>query len=142
MGAAISEDFIEWAIQMLEVGLDSKNLRILAGLTEPLYTSEVEEYLKRSFTDLGWQFPTPEESLKLYACDMTEGVSSEVIFPEDGCREMYKICKALGNPQDLEVWRSLDLELLIVEDEKGGYGGEIDGVIIEEARKHKAASCI
>jgi hypothetical protein len=128
---------------MLEAGFDSKNLRILAGLTEPLYSSEVEEYLRRSFTDLGWHFPTQEEALRLYACDVAENVASEIMFPEEGCREMYKICQALGNPQDLEIWRGLDLELLMIEngDFTSSYGGEIDGQIIAEARKYKAAWC-
>ena len=143
IGSVTSEDFVAWAILMLETGFDSKNLRILAGLTEPLYSSEVEEYLRRSFTDLGWHFPTREEALRLYGCDVAESVSSEIIFPEKGCCEMYKICEALGNPQDLEVWRSLDMELHLIEnnDFKPGYGGEIDGQIITEAREYKAANC-
>jgi hypothetical protein len=142
IGSATSEDFIEWAVRMLELDFDSKNLRILAALTKPLYTSEVEEYLKRSFTDLGWHFPNREEALRLYGCDIAESVSSEIMFPEEGCCEMYKICGALGNPLDLEAWRSLDLELHTIEEHEGNYGGEIDGLIIQEARKYKVASCI
>ncbi len=143
IGFVTSDDFIAWAVSMLEAGFDSKNIRILAGLTEPLYFSEVEEYLRRSFKDLGWHFPTQEEALRLYACDVAESITSEIMFPEKGCREMHKICAALGNPQDLEVWRALDMELLIIEnnDFKPGYGGEIDGQIILEARKYKAAWC-
>ena len=143
IGSATSADFVAWAISMLEVDIDSKNLRILASLTEPLYSSEVDEYLQRSFTDLGWHFTTREEALRLYGCDVAESVASEIMFPEQGCREMYKICQALGNPQNLEIWRSFDLELLMIEngDFTSSYGGEIDGQIIEEARKYKRASC-
>ena len=143
IGSVTSKDFVAWAISMLEIDVDSKNLRILASLTEPLYSSEVNEYLQRSFTDLGWHFPTREEALRLYGCDVAESVASETMFPEQGCREMYKICQALGNPQDLEIWRSFDLELLMIEngDFTSNYGGEIDGQIIAEARKYKAAWC-
>ena len=143
IGSVSSEDFVAWAISMLEAGFDSKNLRILAGLTEPFYSSEVEEHLRRSFTDLGWHFPTREEALRLYACDVAENVVSEIMFPEAGCCEMYKICEALGNPQDLEVWRSLDMELHLIEnnDFKPGYRGEIDGQIILEARKYRESWC-
>jgi hypothetical protein len=37
LGLAAGEDYVNWAVSMLQAGEDTLNLRILAGLSKPLY---------------------------------------------------------------------------------------------------------
>jgi hypothetical protein len=93
---------------MLEAGEDSKNLRILASLSKPLYSSEVESYFQRIFKDLGWSFPEPEEALRLYACNVAKEIASGILPVPEGSHELYNITRALGYPSNLPVWFPLD----------------------------------
>lgn len=141
IGSAGASDFIGWARRMIESGEDTKNIRILSSFTDSAHWSEMELYLRRSFDDLGWRFPTREEALRLYACDIARSISAEIMFPEVGCLEMNRIKETLGNPQDLYNWGLFCIELLNWKEISGIYGGEIDGKIISEAQKYIAEFC-
>ncbi|MDQ3253056.1 MAG: hypothetical protein M3R15_03975 [Acidobacteriota bacterium] len=67
MGMATYEQYVDWAVSCLESGVDSKNIRILASLQKPLYSSEVEDYFGRSLGDLGWELPEPKECMIEYS---------------------------------------------------------------------------
>jgi hypothetical protein len=140
MRSATSEDMVVWAVSMLEADVDSKNLRILASLSKPLYSSEVEDYFQRSFKDLGWSFPKPEEVLRLYACDVAEGILSNMLPAVEGCREMYRVARALDYPSDMHVWIYLDDELDAVTYENLS-GVELEDVIQREAKAF-TESCV
>lgn len=52
------EDFypdvaVDWAIEMIELGLEGEYLTILAGLSKPTNYYEVERYLLNALSDLG-----------------------------------------------------------------------------------------
>jgi hypothetical protein len=68
------DDLVEWAVSELVDGLDTPHLRILAGLTKPLYWSEVEEIFARALEELGLSEPSSVESLWRYALFIAQHV--------------------------------------------------------------------
>jgi hypothetical protein len=104
MGRAASEDLVAWAADILEAGIDSENVRILAGLIPPLYSVEVESYFLRCFNDLSWSFPEQEICLRQYTRDIAEAILADSISRSDGCVEMYKTYVELDYPPDLQCW--------------------------------------
>ncbi|HEY8224165.1 MAG TPA: hypothetical protein VIG25_02730, partial [Pyrinomonadaceae bacterium] len=75
LGWLTYEEYVNWAVGCLESGLDSQNIRILASLRKPLYSSEVEDYFNRSLRDLGWHLPDRTECLMEYA----RGFAREIV---------------------------------------------------------------
>ena len=106
MGLANYDDTIEWAISMLEAGIETDNLRILASfILEKLPNpSEIDDYFQRSLKDLGWMTPSPEESLRQYARGLCEDILSDVIEPTEVLFELYKVSRALDYPSDMLAW--------------------------------------
>jgi len=123
-----------WAVACLESNIDSKNIRILASLRKPLYSSEVEEYFKRSLDDLGWKLPDRRECLIEYARNSAQQILSGAVSPLDGCRQIYRVVVGLQYPRELMPWLYLDEGL-----EPGTYsdlqGAEWDDAIVEEAHR-------
>jgi hypothetical protein len=134
MGTATYEQYVDWAVSCLEKGIDSKNIRILASLQKPLYSSEVEDYFNRSLKDLGGETPDPKECIIEYARSFAREILSGQISPPEGCRKIYRIAIALQYPRELMSWLYLDEGL-----EPGPYndldGKELDEAIIEEAHR-------
>ncbi|HEX8141305.1 MAG TPA: hypothetical protein VF553_01840 [Pyrinomonadaceae bacterium] len=128
------EEYVEWAVSCLESGIDSKNIRILASLQKPLYSSEVEDYFKRSLRDLGWELPDRKECIIEYARSFAKEILSGQVSPLEGCRKIYRIVVDLQYPRELMSWLYLDEGL-----EPGTYrdleGKELDEAIIKEARR-------
>lgn len=134
MGVVTSEDYVRWAVACLESDLDSKNIRILASLQKPLYSSEVDVYFKRCLQDLGWTMPEPRECLLNYARDVAQQIVTSELSPLDGCTKIYGIARALNYPQELMVWVYLDENL-----EPSTYN-ELEGAEWEHAVKAEAAN--
>ena len=107
-GAATSEDLIDWAVSLLEAGVSSKSVAILAGLTT-LYTGEIENYFRRSLKELGWREPGREESLRWYARRTAEKILGGEIGPREGCGTIYGILGACDHPGALARWSCLHL---------------------------------
>ena len=55
----------------LEAGLDTPNLRILAGLTKPLAPWEVDRYFDRTLSELKVDLPSSFVILRRRACQVT-----------------------------------------------------------------------
>jgi len=63
-GTVTAEDhYIPWAISLLEEGCMSDALNMLAGLQKPYNLFEVEEYVKRTISDLTLFVPTYEQAV-------------------------------------------------------------------------------
>jgi hypothetical protein len=86
IGVVTSEDYVQWAVACLESGEDSKNIRILASLQKPLYSSEVDFYFSRCLKDLGWTIPQRRECLLNYARDLAQQIVSGDLSPQDAER--------------------------------------------------------
>jgi hypothetical protein len=104
LGLATSEDYVRWAVTCLESDVDSKNIRILASLQKPLYSSEVDDYFKRCMRDLGWTMPEPGECLRQYARELARQILANDLAPLDGCSRIFKVAAALDYPRELTMW--------------------------------------
>ena len=91
--------------------MDSKNIRILASLQKPLYSSEVDDYFKRCMKDLGWTIPERGECLFAYARDLARQILANDVSPQDGYRKICDIATALNYPQELKSWIYLHADM-------------------------------
>ncbi len=69
-----AQDCIQWAIDALCAGADSPTLRILAGLTPPLYSYEVREYATKALKEVGIEIPTGKDAVSAYARNLIEDI--------------------------------------------------------------------
>ena len=60
LGQLSSEDYTDWAGEMLVLGYDCPSLRILAGLDKFVSTFEAEDYFLRSVRELDLKLPDPD----------------------------------------------------------------------------------
>ena len=111
MGLATSEDCVRWAVACLESNVDSKNIRILASLQKPLYSSEVDDYFNRCMKDLGWTLPEPRDCLLEYARNVAQQILTNDLSPFYGCSKIFDIAVALDFPQELRPWIYLNSTL-------------------------------
>jgi hypothetical protein len=107
-GAATTEDVIDWAVSLLEVGISTKSVAILAGQS-PRYPSEVEAHFARSLSELGWQVPEREESLRWFVRSTATKILSNEINPREGCKRIYEIASAPELLPEMARWVCLYL---------------------------------
>ena len=134
LGWLTYEEYVDWAVGCLESGLDSKNIRILASLRKPLYSSEVENYFNRSLHDLGWHLPDRKECLMEYARGSAREIVTGTISPLDGCRKIYRVVVSLQYPKELMPWVYLD-EGLEPDTYSDLSGAAWDTAIVKEAER-------
>jgi hypothetical protein len=134
LGWLTYEEYVNWAVGCLESGLDSKNIRILASLRKPLYSSEVEDYFNRSLRDLGWHLPDRKECLMEYARGFAREIVAGAVSPLDGCRKIYRVVVSLQYPKDLMPWVYLD-EGLEPDTYSDLSGAAWDTAIVKEAQR-------
>ncbi len=100
LGFDYRQDLIDWAFHALEDKLDSKSLRILAGLHEN-EGAAVDEYLRSTLTELSIDEPDQETCLRTYvACLARNSIDGKTTL-RGGCRELYLICMALGETSSI-----------------------------------------
>jgi hypothetical protein len=107
VNTATSEDFVEWAVSLLEAGIFTKSVGILSSLGHPLYPSEVEDYFNRSLKELGWSVPEREGCLREYARDAATKILRDEITPSEGCERIYQAFLNLDFTADLAHWSCL-----------------------------------
>jgi hypothetical protein len=103
-----SDNFVDWAIDCLEEGLDTKNLRMLVASEKPYYSNDIELRFNKALNELGWKKPTQDESLLSLAKEFANKILKEIISPTEGLREIYLISIELNHPQELRNWFWLD----------------------------------
>ncbi|MEM1059797.1 MAG: hypothetical protein AAGK14_11160 [Verrucomicrobiota bacterium] len=72
-------DCVRWAIEALEAGYDSRNLRILAGLGESATSWDVREHGTKALAELGVAQPATSDEARLWYArslilDLQEGI--------------------------------------------------------------------
>lgn len=133
LGAATYEDYVDWAVACLESDLDTKNIRILASLSKSTSSSEVENYFNRSLHDLGLTTPDHHECLVEYARGVAQQIVSGDVSPLYGCRQIYRVVRALNFPHEMIAWLYLD------EGVSPDNLGELQDADWDEAIKSEAA---
>src|SRR6478735_625598 len=61
-----SDECVDWAIEMLELGHETEHLLILAGLSKPTNYFETTDYLRRALQELGLEEKTGLEGMFNY----------------------------------------------------------------------------
>jgi hypothetical protein len=86
-----SKDYVNWAMQALENGFDSENIRILAGL-DYSDTEERLKYFQKSLVDLNLQMPSDQnEILKDFTIKLANNVIEGLEAPRTGLKIMLDI---------------------------------------------------
>ena len=103
----LASEYAEWAISMLERDLDSPSLRILAGL-DGSSLFEADDYFCRVLRELHIPEPDFETSIRAYACELATRLVAGTLDPENGVRQLYRLCLAADYAKDFMVWLYLD----------------------------------
>lgn len=103
-----TDDYVDWAGEMLVQGYDSYSLRILAGLDRFASPFEVEDYFQRSVKELGLHIPNSENAIRAYACAIAQQVIDGEVTGQQGVRALYRICLATNYGRDFMIWLELD----------------------------------
>ena len=61
------DDVVDWAVEMMQLGYESENLYILAGLTKPILYAETAGYLRSTLSDLGFKELSGDDAKLSYA---------------------------------------------------------------------------
>jgi hypothetical protein len=134
LGTVKTGEYIDWALTELEAGADTRNLRVLAGLSPLDSHFEVEFYFQRALHDRGFELPNEDTHLEQYVREVLRGVVSGEIEPSDGWHQVYTVWLALDYPAHLADWVLLADGL-----EPGTYrdleGGEFAAAARREAER-------
>src|SRR5215510_6877242 len=104
----LSEDYVDWAGEMLVEGYDSHSLRILAGLDRRASAFETEHYFARVLKELNLNPPDPDTAVRAYGCDIARQIIEGKITAHNGVRELARICVGMCYERDFIGWYELD----------------------------------
>jgi len=107
LDTALREEYVAWAIEMLEAGRNSRNLRMLAGLGPPLSSSEVEDHFQKAIRELEIDPPEARSAIDDYACDIANRTLNGSISPYMCASELDEICHRLDYPKPYLGWVEL-----------------------------------
>ena len=100
-----NENFVDWAMNCLEEGFDSKSLRLLAGMDRNhTFRADFEELFRQSLKELDWKYLDKKESLFGYAKDIAKQILSDEIDLSKAVDEIHKVSVRLGYPDELQMW--------------------------------------
>jgi len=133
LGDATLKDHVDWAVAELVFGADTPNLRILAGLTKPLFWQEVEYHFALTLDELKISLPPREQFLRNYVFELARKIVTNEIVPTAGCHTIYKISALLDYPPELSNWVYLD-EGMEPETYGNLTGAKLDAEIKREAK--------
>ena len=105
---ASSDDYVDWAIDCLEEGLDSKSLRLLAGMSKThSITADFEDLFRQSLSELNWNYLDKKESLFNLAKEIAKQILSGEIESVEAVDRIHEVYVQLGYPAKLEMWNLL-----------------------------------
>jgi hypothetical protein len=104
----LSDDYVDWAGEMLVDGCDSHSLRILAGLDRRGSAFEAEHYFTRALKELNLNSPDPDIAVRAYGCEIARQIIEDKITAQDGVRKLYQICIGTDYSRDFMGWYELD----------------------------------
>ncbi|QKE76093.1 hypothetical protein HPK19_25145 (plasmid) [Arthrobacter citreus] len=134
-----SNDYVNWAIEMLLNNHSTYSLNILASLNEPLNIFEVEEYFNRTLNELNLSVPSHQECAESYLIHLAKKIIDNENNAIDFAYEMYKTVREHFINEELSVWYEISE---MIDDYR--YGDNIGKItkdvlitkIVEEAKKH------
>lgn len=123
MGCAAPEDYVNWAVQLLQEGYDSPSLRILAGLIPKLERDDIEFYFTKVCEELDINIPDTEENTTVTALRIKQAYNLGDLSAEETVRLMARLHREAQylNPL-LCIWMDIDEELSLI---GSGFEGAI-----------------
>lgn len=88
-----------WAVELLERGLDSPALRILAGLDRN--DEDMDKYLRLALGELDLKEPDELHCLREYVARIARDAVRDRAALRKGCDELYHVQVALGYPNSI-----------------------------------------
>jgi len=104
LGCAQAGDYIDWAVDAMVAGFDSRNLRILAGLEPCVASFEAEEHFKRARRELNLPKPNREQALRDYAIHLAECILLPDSDFETLVAKLSELCHTNDYPDYLMEW--------------------------------------
>jgi hypothetical protein len=122
LGAAIPEDYIDWAVNQLQSGIDTPNLRILAGLSVKFDNEEIESYFTKVCKELDIDAPLKTDNYYGTARLIKRAYDNKEISAKDAIKRMFDLyVESEYDDPLLSIWYSIDEELSHKGSEWGGY---------------------
>lgn len=103
------EDGVQWAATLLELGFDTPNLRVLAGLGSPPDSAEADSYFQSVLEELACDQWTEAQTRSAYALVVAKRIVAGEVEPVDGCHTIYEsVARPFQYPAELSAWVHLD----------------------------------
>ena len=88
-----SDEGVDWAMEMVELGHECPTLLMLAGLNKPTNHFEIIDYLKAATQELGLKLKSGDEATLSYASFYIQKIAKGKNIREN-LTELYKFCQA------------------------------------------------
>jgi hypothetical protein len=97
-----AEDWVDWAIEMIEAGYDTENLYLLAGMSKPYNPFQFDDLTNKTLSELGLDYKNITAIIKNYTYYIiSKSLNNEVSFIET-LKELKDIC--IRNDYDKEYY--------------------------------------
>ena len=104
-GVATGDDLVHWAVSALDLGLNTRSLRMLAGLTTPISQDEADPLFRSSLRELGIEAPTLENLWRPYLTWICTAIEEGRVTPDEGADRIHsRVVSPLEHPKELEGW--------------------------------------
>ncbi|GAA4338076.1 hypothetical protein [Flaviaesturariibacter amylovorans] len=103
-----SEDWIDWAIDLMEAGYDTAHIVELAGSTPALNAFERSELTARALAEAGIDASDREQVLREYAWHLASDALEGGLSYPSAVRELTQLSRDLGYPAELSQFHWLD----------------------------------
>ena len=122
LGAALPQDYIDWAVDQLASGVDTPNIRILAGLSAKLDTEEIESYFRKVCLELGIDAPLKTAHFNGTVRLIRRAYDCREISASDAIDRMYDLyIESDFGDSLLSIWDNIIEELALKGSGDGGY---------------------
>ncbi len=123
VGAAQPKDYSEWAIDMLNNGVESENVAILAGLDMDKHPDleEIKYYFKQSIIDLKLELPSEEKSFLNYAAHICREIIKGEISPQDGVATLDSLYSKSDYEPIYSIWDELNDDIWSIKERETSY---------------------
>ena len=137
-----SNESVDWAIEMLELGFETESLLMLASFNKPTNYFEVINYVKKSIEELKLEVKSGNDAIMSYSAFYVHKIAKKNNIREN-LTELYKYCQK-WNYEDLVydfyllywAWGDIDYEDIDYSSYWEGANKEnIEGIVIKTAEE-------
>ncbi len=105
-----SDEFVDWALEMLELGYESESLYMLAGVSKPTDYYESSPLVRSAFDELGLKTRSGRDAILSY-CYVSVSELANEIETKKNLSFLTKFCIAMNYQQDIYPFYLLHFEL-------------------------------